>query len=409
MDVITTHLNADFDALASMIAAKKLYPDAHLIFPGSQERNLREFFLKSSLVSFPFERLKDLDLEAITRLILVDINIPGRLGPFDDVAQRRGVELHIYDHHPRTSQDYRGTVDVVEPVGATTTILVELLRKKRKRITPEEATIMALGIYEDTGSLTFASTTRRDLEAVSWLLKKGAHLEIIPTFITRELDAQQVQLLNDLLKSLQINNIHGIPVATASASTEEYVGELALLAHKMMDMENLDALIAMVRMEERVILVARSRLPELDVARVAEAFGGGGHQTAASASVRDLTLVQVQEKLMGLLNKMVGEQVNAGAIMSSPVIEIRDEEEIGQAAEVMTRFNINSLPVMNAASRLTGIITRGGCGKGHSPRPGPFQGPGVHAHGIFHGHRRVLPPDGPGPYHRQEAADASRP
>jgi tRNA nucleotidyltransferase (CCA-adding enzyme) len=40
MSVITTHVNADFDALASMLAAQKLYPDALVVFPGSQEKNL---------------------------------------------------------------------------------------------------------------------------------------------------------------------------------------------------------------------------------------------------------------------------------------------------------------------------------------------------------------------------------
>ena len=48
MDVITTHVNADFDAVASMLAAKKLYPDATLAFPGSQEKGLRDFFLQST-------------------------------------------------------------------------------------------------------------------------------------------------------------------------------------------------------------------------------------------------------------------------------------------------------------------------------------------------------------------------
>ena len=359
MDLITTHLNADFDAMASMIAAKKLYPEARLVFPGSQERNLREFFLKSSIASFSFDRIKDVDLSAITRLILVDIKMKGRIGPFDKVAQREGVELHIYDHHPRTELDYEGDVNVVEAVGATTTLLVEILRKRRIRITPEEATIMALGIYEDTGSLTFPSTTPRDLDAVSLLMKKGAHLEIIPTFITRELDSQQIQLLYDLLTSLTVQNIKGIPVALASATMEQYVGELALLVHKMMDMENLDVLITTVRMEDRIILVARSRLPELDVSLIAEEFGGGGHPTASSASIRDLTLVQVREKLMKFLGKMIGDRVNAGSIMSSPVIDIPETMPLSDVGELMVRFNINSLPVAGADSSMIGIITRG--------------------------------------------------
>jgi tRNA nucleotidyltransferase (CCA-adding enzyme) len=187
------------------------------------------------------------------------------------------------------------------------------------------------------------------------------------------MDSQQVQLLHDLLTSLKVNNIHGIYVATALATTDEYVGELALLVHKMMDMENLNALIVLVRMEERIILVARSRLPELDVSRIAVQFGGGGHQTAASASIREFTLIQVQEKLMALLNQIVGERVNAGSIMSSPAMEISDSDNIDAAGEMMTRFNINSIPVMDENSRLKGIITRGVVerailhGLGHSP------------------------------------------
>ncbi|MEF9475866.1 MAG: hypothetical protein L0958_04100 [Candidatus Mariimomonas ferrooxydans] len=49
MDVITTHVNADFDAVASMVAAKKIYPEAVLVFPGSQEKSVRNFFSTSPL------------------------------------------------------------------------------------------------------------------------------------------------------------------------------------------------------------------------------------------------------------------------------------------------------------------------------------------------------------------------
>ena len=70
--VITTHLNADFDALSSMIAAKKLYPEAILAFPGSQEKNLRNFFLHSTSYLFNFTKIKNIDFDQINKLILVD-------------------------------------------------------------------------------------------------------------------------------------------------------------------------------------------------------------------------------------------------------------------------------------------------------------------------------------------------
>ena len=71
LTVITTHINADFDAMASLLAAQKLYPEAVVVFPGSQERNLRNFFIKSMVYLFNMADLKDLAEATITRLVLV--------------------------------------------------------------------------------------------------------------------------------------------------------------------------------------------------------------------------------------------------------------------------------------------------------------------------------------------------
>src|SRR5512137_1487980 len=99
MEVITTHVNADFDAMGSMIAAKKLYPDAVLVFPGSQERTLREFFVKSTVYIYDFKRLRDIDVTQVDRLILVDTRQFSRIGKFQEIIDRPNLEIHIYDHH----------------------------------------------------------------------------------------------------------------------------------------------------------------------------------------------------------------------------------------------------------------------------------------------------------------------
>ena len=57
LTVITTHVNADFDAFASMLAAQKLYPGALVVFPGSQEKNLRDFFVKSMVYLYNIARI----------------------------------------------------------------------------------------------------------------------------------------------------------------------------------------------------------------------------------------------------------------------------------------------------------------------------------------------------------------
>ncbi|HEX9742859.1 MAG TPA: hypothetical protein VGA17_08725, partial [Nitrospiraceae bacterium] len=75
MELVTTHLNADFDGLASMVAARKLYPGATLALPGGAQETVRSFLAVHDL---GIARLKELDLDKVTRLVLVDTQEPGR-------------------------------------------------------------------------------------------------------------------------------------------------------------------------------------------------------------------------------------------------------------------------------------------------------------------------------------------
>ena len=290
MDVITTHINADFDSLASMLAAKKLYPGAVLVFPGSQERSLRDFFIHSTLYSLEVERIKNIDLQEVRRIILVDTRQISRIGKFSEILSKPDLEIHIYDHHSPSSEDLHGSLEVVSEVGATVTLLLDILEKRGIEITADEATVMMLGIYEDTGNLTFSSTKEEDFKAAGYLVRKGANLSILSNVITKELTAEQIFLLNDLIQSAARYSFHGIDVVIAEASVDRYVGDIAVLVHKLKDMENLDVLIVLVRMEDRVYLIGRSRMEEVNVSEVAAEFGGGGHPTAASATVKGMAL-----------------------------------------------------------------------------------------------------------------------
>ena len=62
MEVITTHINADFDTIASMLAARKLYPDAILVLPGAKEETVKGFLLQSALYSVEMKKLREIDL-----------------------------------------------------------------------------------------------------------------------------------------------------------------------------------------------------------------------------------------------------------------------------------------------------------------------------------------------------------
>ncbi len=357
IEVITTHLNTDFDGLASMMAAKKLYPDAWLVFPGSQEQNLRNFFLQSTVYLYNFTKIKQVPLERIRRLILVDTRQPDRIGRFAEILNRSGLDIHIYDHHPSAKNDIKGHLEIIKPVGATMTLMTPFLKERNILLTPDEATLMALGIYEDTGSFTFGSTTSEDYQAAAYLLEQGANLNLISDMLTRELTAEQVSLLNQMLESATRHRINNVEIVVAKASIDTYVGDFAVLVHKMMDMENLDCLFALARMEDRVYLVARSRIREINVGEILLTFGGGGHPFAASATIKDQTLVQVEEKLIAQLKRRINPQRKARDMMTFPVKSIQPGETIEHANEMLTRYNINVLLVMEN-EKLLGLITR---------------------------------------------------
>ena len=157
MEIITTHTNADFDAVAAMMAAKRLYPEARLIFPGTQERNVRTFLAQHSI---EFDKIKDVPLDQVTRLIIVDCRNAGRIGNLSEVLKNKGISLHIYDHHPASPGDLRGEVELIEDVGATTTLFVEQLKEKKIPVSQTEATLFAIAIYEETGSSPFLQPPR---------------------------------------------------------------------------------------------------------------------------------------------------------------------------------------------------------------------------------------------------------
>ncbi len=357
MKVITTHFNADFDALSSMVAAKKLYPDAVLVFPGSQEKTVRDFLIRSTLYFLNIAKMKDINYDEVETLVLVDTRQKNRIGEFARLVDSARVSVHVYDHHPPSEDDIVGEVNVIGTGGTCVSMLVGLLQKKGCDISPEEATIMMLGIYEETGSFHYPSTRQRDFEAAAFLLSKGAHVDIVSDILVKEMSPEQVYLLHDLIEAAMVHNINGIDVVVTEGSTERYVGDLAALVQKFRDMENLNAIFALFRMDDRIYIIGRSRIPEVDAGRILAPMGGGGHKEAASATLKEVTLIEAKSVLLEHLATLVKPLWTARDIMFFPVVSVDQDAPLREARDILTKYNINSLPV-TSGHQVTGVITR---------------------------------------------------
>lgn len=364
MEIITAHTNTDFDGLASMIAAQKLYPDAFIVFPGKVSRNVKEF-LALHKDEFNIKPIKFVDFDKITKLIIVDTHNPKRVGAFAKLCDNPDVEIHIYDHHPAAecylSSAYlskgKKFVHVVEPVGAAATILVERIRERGISINSLEATAIALGIYSDTGCMLFSSTTARDVEAVKYLLDKGANLGVLSDFLNRALLPEQQELLKKLLNSVESHDINGIKIVIASAVLDEFIDGLALMTHKLSEFERNDAIFTVVFMEDRVHIVARSSTPAVNCRDILHHFGGGGHNAAASASIKGVELNETVKRLLNVISTHVHAPLAVKDIMSFPVKTAFPETTVEEANKIMLRYGHTGLPVVKGL-KLVGMISK---------------------------------------------------
>ena len=286
LTVITTHANADFDAIGSMLAAHKLYPGSVVIYPEFNEKNSKNFFVSAMAYLFNMVHPREIDKSAIRRLIIVDTKQAHRIGELADVIGNPGLEIHIFDHHPATQKDIRADLEVCNPTGANVTLLTEIIQRREIPVSAEEATIMCLGIYEDTGSFTFPSTTERDFAAAAFLVSKGADIATIANLIAKEMDPRQIGLLNDMMNAAVAHQINGIEVTVTSVSCDEYIHDLAFLVQKMMKIESLTAIFGIALMKNKIYISARSRSPEVDVGAIVSELGGGGHKFAAAATIK---------------------------------------------------------------------------------------------------------------------------
>ncbi len=280
MRVILTHEQADFDAIASLLGAVLLDEGALPVLPRRVNRNVRAFLTLYG-AELPFVDPRDLPAGTIASVTLVDTQSLVTLK-----GMSAATRVRVLDHHPLRSGLPADWEVRAEEIGATTTLLVEQLGENGFDLTTLQATLLLLGVYEDTGSLTYVRTTARDARAAASLLEAGADLRIVTRFLNPPLSLEQRVVYDQLLANARTHQIHGYRVVIAAGDARGTAEEISSLTHKLRDLLDPDALFVLVTTGEGTRLVARSAADGIDVSAVAAHFGGGGHDRAAAALVR---------------------------------------------------------------------------------------------------------------------------
>jgi len=351
MHIILTHEQADFDAVASLMGAYLLCDSAIPVLPRRLNRNVRAFLALYG-VELPFVDPRDLPNEPINDVTLVDtqsmVSVKG-MGP--------KTRVQVIDHHPsRDGLPDDWDVTSVE-IGATTTLIVEAMRERDGVLSPIQSTLLLLGIYEDTGSLTYSRTSGRDLRAAAYLLDHGANLQIASNFLNHPLSHEQQLLYDHLRSSAKHINIHGHTIVVACGEAGKLEEELSSIAHKLRDLLDPDALFLLITTRGGVQLIARSTSDNIDVAAVSARFGGGGHMRAAAGLIRNRELREVCKSLESILPEYVQPAITVSQIMSLDPQLLSPKTPVDEAARRMQRYGYEGYPVVEAG-KVVGLLTR---------------------------------------------------
>jgi len=358
MEIIVSHVSADFDAFAAMVAANRLFPEAKIIIPTAVNSNVRKFISLYEDELPPLNEGADVDFKLVKRAIIVDTRILSRTGPAESALKNPNTEVIAYDHHLKKGKNFRSDADYSRETGASTTILCEHIRDRKIAISPLEATLFIAGIYEDTGSFTYPGTTPADLEAAAYLMEKQANLFVVLKFLNLSLTQEQHGLLEKLIMNSRKIRINDMDILFSSTEMPEYVEGLSVLTRKLSQIEEISIVICWVKMKEKIYAVARSDGRDIDVSKILGSVGGGGHPQAASAVIDDLDFKEIEERITRSLKKNIKRPVLAADIMSYPVRTVSQEESIKEVDRILKTFGHSGIPIIDKNGKLAGIITR---------------------------------------------------
>jgi nanoRNase/pAp phosphatase (c-di-AMP/oligoRNAs hydrolase) len=362
LKIITTHKNMDFDALASVMAANMLYEDARAVLPRTMHPNVRRFLAVHKDV-FKSINFKDVDMDSVRAMVVVDACRWDRLETDRAFHEERKTDVSIWDHHPDDS-DIDANWRCQRPMGAAVTLLLEELQKRGRSLSPIEATLCLAGIYEDTGSLSFPSTKPEDALAVGFLLGQGADLSIVGEYLRPAYGKTQKEILFTMLDSSESFAINGFDVSISKIAIEGHTPSLAVVVNMYREIVNTDAAFGIFSVKEngRSFVIGRSREGGVNIGEIMRGLGGGGHAEAGSAMVKDAAPEKIEEIIRERIQNYRRIDVSISDLMSFPVFSVPPDMPMRDVAEVLLEHGCTGLPIIEDDA-LAGVISKRDFGK----------------------------------------------
>jgi len=301
---ITTHVNADGDGTGSAVALWHLLVArgirAAITNPTPFPDRYR-FLLKGvEHADKSREALKH--LERADAIVVLDISDLSRLGQLGPTVAGVGVPVACIDHHASNGSLPPGPRLADPKACATGELVYDLARALDWKISPDAARAIYVAILTDTGGFRFANTTPRALQIAAHLLEHGVNPETIYTTVYASSSEGRVRLTAEVLETLVVEPGRGLAWVVVPPGAMERHG---VSSDDLEGMPEFPRSVSGTRLALLFRQIANGRIKvslrsigDVDVARLAARFGGGGHRRAAGVSLEG-TMSDVQAKVLG--------------------------------------------------------------------------------------------------------------
>ncbi len=337
MQVVILGEGADLDALSSAYGITLLYEDTYILLPNSLTTSVR-FVLKRYKHKFKAKLIKLEEIKNLEKIFLVDTNDISVLEKKYSHLLDKKIKVEIYDHHPKSKNLNKNCILHIDSVGAATTLVIEEIQKKEIEIDQKDATILAFGLYEDTGSFTYNMTTERDFYAGAFLIKNGADLNIVRYLIEEKIDEDKIKIIEQLVENVHFLFVKNKKIIITSAAYERYVPDISAFFHIIKPFEEVDAVFAVVNLRGKITIIARSKTKKIHVGKILSIFGGGGHYAAASANTKGFTTNEIIKILEEVLLKEAYSELKIEKIMSKDILIKKKDEKIKNVKEEIENY-----------------------------------------------------------------------
>ena len=283
--LISAHLNADGDAIASVVAihlllntlGKKSFMILH-----DQSFDRRFDYLKKFK---EIESYKGQGSENIHAAIILDVPGLKRLGDVVNLLPDRSSIVKI-DHHP-TEDDFAFLNLVDEHASSTTQLIYEIIDQSEIKFDRDMAQAIYTGIVYDTGRFSFSNTTARDMYICGRMIDLGVNPAYINNRIFFENSFQALRTIGEGLANLEsyLDGAVNVIYLSYREINNNHQGEIEELANYSVAIRGGQVGLFIREIKPGFHKVSFRSKGRVDVNAVAKKFSGGGHTRAAGCRI----------------------------------------------------------------------------------------------------------------------------